>query len=134
MIKGFLGLAVIASVLLSLVIRPQESRICEDENGFDYISVTCVHPFLVARMFSPSYCDTTYKKKGGRRLSSFSEPAKRVEDQFQFPALEMMTFDPVLAVFESRSPLFIEVDFDNYRISTKGAFSHTFKNCRVGDY
>lgn len=133
-LKGFLGLAAIASVFLSLAVQPEESRICEDENGFDYITVTCEHQFLLARLFSPSYCSVTYKTEGGRRLSSFSEPAKRVDTQYHFAALEMMTFDPDLAVFESRSPLFIEVDFDKYTIETKGAFSHKFNGCRGGDY
>jgi hypothetical protein len=137
-LKGYLGLAAIVAAWMSFAVQPEQSRICEDENGFDYISATCEHPFFLARLFSPSYCSVTYQTEGGRSLSSFSEPAKRIDTQYHFAALEMiaMTFDPDLdvATFESRNPLFIEVDFEKYTIETKGAFSYRFNSCRRGDY
>lgn len=133
-VSGFLGLAAIILLFISFFARPEEARICEDENGFDYITATCQHKVLLGTFFSPSYCSVSYRTEGGRRISSFREPAKTVGTEYHFAALQMMTSDPDYSVFESRNPLFVKVDFENYTISTKGAFSRTFRNCRRGDY
>jgi hypothetical protein len=119
---------------LSLSERPEQARICEEENGFEYVVAQCEHRFLLAKLFYPSDCTFTYEHDSGRRMSSFPEPAKAIDGVFEFTVSRFMTFEPELQVFEQASPILVRVDFDNYRIETRGAISVPFFRCRGGSH
>jgi hypothetical protein len=131
---AYLLLAFIVAGFLSLAVRPGQSRICEEENGFEYVVVECEHRFLLAKLFYPSDCSFTYRPAGGRRMSSFQEPAKALDGVFEFTASRFMTSDPDIQVFERAAPILVRVDFDNYRIETRGAINGRFFHCRGGSY
>jgi hypothetical protein len=132
--QAYLLLALMVAAFLSFAVNPKQARICEDENGLDYVVAECEHQFLLAKLFYPSKCSFSYKFTGGRRMASFPEPAKAVDGSFEFTASQFMTFDPELEVFEKASPILVVVDFDNYRIDTRGAINERFVHCRGGSY
>lgn len=129
-----LGVAATLSVLISFLVRPERALICEDEHGFDYVSVSCNDSFFLTRLFYPSYCSLSYEVEGGRSFHSIEEPAKREKSARQFTAADFFTFDPELTAFNEMPPILVRVDFEAYKIEARGGIVEKFTSCRWGDY
>lgn len=129
-----LGVAATFSVLVSVLVKPERGLICEDEHGFDYVSVSCNDSIFLSRLIYPSYCSLSYEVEGGRSFHSIEEPAKREKSARQFTAAEFYTFDPELTAFDDMPPVLVRVDFKVYEIEARGGIIEKFRRCRWGDY
>ena len=133
---AYLLLAFIVAGFLSLAVRSEQSRICEEENGVYYVVAQCEHRFLLAKLFYPSECSFSYRRdRDGPRAHSYPEPAKYVDGAYEFAAGSFFgwTGDD-LWVNENATPFFVRVDFEHYTIDIRGPITGRFVQCRQGDY